>query len=63
MGVGADWKAVDSDGDTVLHVACMKEVTHGMHDRTVEALLTTPIKRLKNSQNCRGDTPIMVATR
>ncbi len=60
---GADWKQVDKDGDTVLHFACMKEVKHGLHDSTLEYLLTHGATRLKNAQNCRGDTPIMVATR
>ena len=63
LGLRADWKAVDKDGDTVLHFACMKEVSHGLHDKTLEFLLTTPVSALKNAQNCRGDTPIMVATR
>ncbi len=63
LSMGADWKLVDKDGDTVIHFACMKEVKHGMHDKTLEYLLTTGASRLMNSQNCRGDTPIMVAIR
>ena len=63
MRSGANWKAVDEEGDTVLHFACMKEVSHGLHDRTLEFLLATPIASLKNAQNVRGDTPINVATR
>lgn len=63
MRMGADWKAVDKDGDTVLHFACMKEVSHGMHDKTLEFLMTSSFATLKNTQNIRGDTPIMVATR
>ena len=63
MRSGANWKAVDEEGDTVLHFACMKEVSHGLHDKTLEFLLATPIASLKNAQNVRGDTPINVATR
>ena len=63
MRNGANWKAVDEERDTVLHFACMKEVSHGLHDRTLEFLLATPIASLKNAQNVRGDTPINVATR
>ena len=63
MRSGANWKAVDEEGDTILHFACMKEVSHGVHDRTLEFLLAMPIASLKNAQNVRGDTPINVATR
>lgn len=63
LDLGADWRVVDKDGDTVLHFACMKEVAHGVHDKTLEFLLTTPAASLRNAQNVRGDTPIMVATR
>ena len=63
MRLDADWKAVDKDKDTVLHFACMKEVPHGMHEKTLEFLMTTQVSTLKNAQNCRGDTPIVVATR
>ena len=63
MGQGADWRAVDKDGDSVLHFACMKEVDHGMHDKTLEYLLTSSAIALKDCQNVRGDTPLMVATR
>jgi len=59
----ANIKAVDKDLDTVLHFACMKEISHGMHTRTVELLLNTPAKELINKTNSKGDTPIMVATR
>ena len=55
--------AVDKDNDTVLHFACMKEVSHGMHERTLQLLLNTSAKSLINKQNSKGDTPIMVATR
>ena len=55
--------AVDKDQDTVLHFACMKEVSHGMHEKTLQLLLNTPAKSLINKQNSKGDTPIMVATR
>ena len=62
--MGADWKMVDKDGDTLLHFACMKEVESGMHDRTLEYLLRTPaFAALRDSQNVRGDTPLMAATR
>ena len=60
---GADWKAVDTEGDSVLHFACMKEMKSGVHDKTLELLLNPPVVALKNKQNARGDTPIMVATR
>ena len=64
LSLGADWKAVDKDGDTLLHFACMKEVEHGMHDKTLEYLLSaSAIPVLKDRQNVRGDTPLMVATR
>ena len=63
LSSGADWKAVDKDGDTILHFTCMKEVDHGMHEKTLEYLLSTPVIALKNRQNVRGDTPIMIATR
>ena len=63
MGQGADWRAVDKDGDSVLHFACMKEVSHGMHDKTLEYLLTSSAIALKDCQNIRGDTPLMVASR
>ena len=63
IGQGADWRAVDKDGDSVLHFACMKEVEHGMHERTLEYLLTSLAIALKDCQNIRGDTPLMVATR
>ena len=61
---GADWKAVDKDGDTLLHFACMKELDHGLHDKTLEFLLSSSsVSSLKDCQNARGDTPLMVATR
>ena len=63
LSLGADWRAVDKDGDTLLHFVCMKEVEHGMHDKTLDYLLTTSTIALKDSQNVRGDTPLMVATR
>lgn len=63
FGQGADWKAVDRDGDTVIHFACMREMEHGMHDKTLEYLLTSAAIAFKDSQNVRGDTPLMVATR
>ena len=64
LSKGADWKAVDKDGDTLLHFACMKEVENGMHDKTLEYLLRMPaFAALRDSQNVRGDTPLMVATR
>lgn len=63
LSLEANLKAVDKDNDTVLHFACMKEVSHGMHDRTLQLLLNTPAKSLINKQNSKGDTPIMVATR
>ena len=55
--------ALDNDQDTVLHVACMKHVPHGMHKKTLQLLLDTPAKSLINELNNKGDTPIMVATR
>ena len=55
--------AVDKDQDTVLHFACMKQVSHGMHERTLQLLLNTPAKSLINKPNSKGDTPVMVATR
>lgn len=55
--------AVDKDKDTVLHFACMKEVSHGMHEKTLQLLLNTIAKSLINKGNSKGDTPIMVATR
>ena len=63
FSLGADWKAVDKDGDTVLHFACMKEVDHGMHDNTLDYLLSSSAIASLNRQNVRGDTPLMVATR
>ena len=63
MSEGADWKAVDADGDTVLHFACIKEVPCGRHDQTLEYLLSSPARALKDSCNKRGDTPIIVAAR
>ena len=64
LSMGGDWKAVDKDGDTLLHFACMKEIENGKHDSTLEYLLLTPaIAALRDSQNVRGDTPLMVATR
>ena len=55
--------AVDKDHDTILHFACMKQLAHGMHERTLQLLLNTPAKSLINKPNNKGDTPIMVATR
>lgn len=55
--------AVDKDDDNVLHFACMKEVSHGVHQKTLQLLLNTPAKSLINKPNNKGDTPIMVATR
>ena len=55
--------AVDKDQDTILHFACMKQVSHGMHEKTLQLLLSTPAKALINEPNSKGDTPIMVATR
>jgi len=55
--------AVDKDKDTVLHFACMKEISHGMHNRTLKLLLNTPAKALINKTNSKGETPIMVAAR
>ena len=63
LSLGADWKVVDKDGDTLLHFACMKDVDHGMHDETLAYLLSTQTAALKDCQNVRGDTPLMVATR
>lgn len=63
MQRGADWKAVDTEGDTILHFSCMKEAKGGLHDKLLEFLLSSPVGTLKNAQNGRGDTPIMVATR
>ena len=62
MHRGADWKLTDSDGDTVLHLACMKETT-GSHEKIIEFLMTTPASSLKDAKNSAGDTPIMVATK
>ena len=63
LSLGANWKAVDKDGDTLLHFACMKEVDHGMHDSTLEYLLSMQTAALMNCRNVRGDTPLMVAMR
>ena len=60
---GANWQLRDKDGDTVLHFACMKEVPQGNHDATLQFLLSTPAINLLNSQNCRGDTPLLVSIR
>ena len=62
MHRGADWKKTDSDGDTVLHLACMKENT-GLHDKVLEFLMSSPASSLKNAKNSNGDTPIMAATK
>ena len=62
MHHGADWKLTDSDGDTVLHLACMKETT-GSHEKILEFLMTTPASSIKDTTNSAGDTPVMVATR
>lgn len=63
MQRGANWKAVDKEGDTILHFACMKETKGGLHDQTLKFLLCSHVSTLKDAQNGRGDTPIMVATR
>ena len=64
FSLGVDWKAVDKDGDTVLHFACMKEVDHGMHDKTLDYLLSSSAAAsLKDAQNVRGDTPLIIASR
>ena len=63
MHVGANWRAVDKEGDTILHLVCMKETKEGLHDSTLEFLLTSPAAVLKDAQNNDGNTPIMVATR
>ena len=63
MNEGADWRAVDAVGDTVLHFACIKEVPCGRHDQTLEYLMSTPARTLKDSCNKRGDTPIFLAAR
>ncbi len=63
MQRGANWKTVDKEGDTILHFACMKEAKGALHDKTLEFLLSSPVSMLKDVQNGRGDTPIMVATR
>ena len=64
LGMGADWRMVDKDGDTLLHFACMKKIESAMHDKTLEYLLCAPaFAGLKDSQNVRGDTPLMIATR
>ncbi len=60
---GANWRAVDKERDTILHFACMKEANGGLHDKTLEFLLASPVGTLKDAQNGCGDTPIMVATR
>lgn len=60
---GADWRSTDKDGDTILHVACMKEVPQGQHEKTLEFLLTTPLSQMKDTPNSNGDTPIIVAAR
>ena len=63
MRLGADWKLADNDGDTLIHFACMKEVSHGQHEQTLDYLLQSPASKLMNVQNSNGDTPILVATR
>ena len=62
MHRGADWRKTDKDGDTVLHLACMKEKGDS-HEKILEFLMTTPASSLKNAKNAAGDTPIMVATK
>ena len=64
MQVGADCKLRDKDGDSVLHFACMKEVPQGQHCKTLEFLLSKSLtSSLINTQNSRGDTPLLVAAR
>ena len=63
LSLEANLMAVDKEQDTVLHFACMKEVPHGMHEKTLQLLLNTLAKCLINKRNNKGDTPIMIATR
>ena len=56
---GANFKAVDKDGDTVLHFACMKTVPNGLHLQTIKMLI--PSMTHPNQQNLAGDTPLMTA--
>jgi ankyrin repeat protein len=60
---GANWRIKDKDGDCVLHFACMKEAPQGNHKGTLQLLLSSPAGLLINSQNSRGDTPLLVAIR
>ena len=62
MHHGADWRRVDNDGDTVLHLVCMKD-KGGSYEKILEFLMTTPASSLKNAKNSAGDTPVMVATK
>ena len=61
---GADMKAVDKDGDTVLHFACMKQFDDSStcHNQTLRILLTAKVV-CPNRQNLAGDTPLMTALR
>lgn len=59
---GANIRAVDKDGDSVLHFACMKNFKHGRHIETVR-FLSHCLLPYPNEQNQAGDTPLMVALR
>ena len=63
LQAGADYKIRDKDGDTVVHFACMKATPQGSHDRALEMLLSSPASSVIDYQNCRGDTPLLVAAR
>ena len=63
LQAGADFRMQDKDGDTVMHFACMKTTPQGSHENALKILLSSPASSLTESQNCRGDTPLLVATR
>lgn len=58
MSRGVEWGHTDRDGDTVLHMACMKNMPHGEHEKTLEYLLTTPLSQLMNARCLCGDTAL-----
>ena len=57
---GADYRALDDDGDSMLHFACMREFCNGNHEKTITILINA-LKADVNLQNKHGDTPLMIA--
>lgn len=56
----ANIQVVDSEGDSILHFACMKNFKHGCHVETVK-ILSAFLMPYPNQKNHAGDTPLMLA--